>query len=175
MIKHVCIVFMLAVMCTGCASTRLYVNGAPAAENVSMISNPETGIQAIYTVTIHTPRKEGKEMVDQYHHIPFNCSIHLSKDTTAILVTLRLVNENKVSYSLWEKYDLTYIEEGRPYKVEHELYSGSLSTNEFQLRCPIKVEKGDYSLEIRTKEGKLLFNLGKLSYEYVGKEVTSRQ
>jgi len=173
--KRIFIVSILLLVCAGCANTKLYVNGAPAAENVSMISNPETGIQAIYTVTIHTPRKEGKEMVDQYHHIPFNCSIHLSKDTTAILVTLRLVNENKVSYSLWEKYDLTYVDGEKPYHVEHELYSGSLSLNNFQLRCPIKVDSGSYSLEVRTRKGKPMFNIGKIAYDRARREVTNRQ
>lgn len=173
--KRIFLVSLLLIMCAGCASTKLYVNGAPAVENVTMMTNPETGIQAIYTASVHVPHKEGNEVTDEYHHVPFNCGVKLPKDTTALLITLRLVNKDKVGYSLWEKYDLIYAEGEKPYHVEHELYSGSLSLNEFQLRCPIKVVRGSYSLEVRNRENKFMFSLGKLSYEYEKEEVVGRQ
>jgi hypothetical protein len=76
------------------------------------------------------------------------------------------VNDNKVKYSLWEKYEITYTDGSNPYYVEHKLYSGSLSLNSFQIPCPIGVVKGIYSLEVRDKKGEPMFSVGKLLYTH---------
>jgi len=142
----------------------MYVNGAPAPEHISMLVNAESGMQAYYTATVHYPKKEGKETVAWFHYVPLNEVVKLPKETTALVIALRLANESKVEYSIWEKYSSTYVNGSKPYHVEHELYSGSLSLNNLQIPCPINVVEGSYSLEVRNRKGKPMFYIGTLQY-----------
>jgi len=164
MTKQILVVSMLLFLFVGCGGTKLYVNGAPAPEHISMMSNPETGIKVYYTATVHYPKKEGKETVAWFHYVPFNEVVKLPKETTALVIALRVANESKVEYSLWERYSSTYVNGSKPYYVEHELYSGSLSLNNFQTPCPINVVEGTYSLEVRDKKGRPMFFIGNLLY-----------
>ena len=164
MIKRMFVVFMLLFLLVGCGGTKVYINGAPAAEHVSMVTHVGTGMRAHYMATVHYPKKEGKETMAWMHCVPFDATIKLPKETTALMVTLRLVNDSKVKYSLWERYSSTYVNGSNPYYVEHKLYSGSLSLNNFQIPCPIGLVEGTYSLEVRDKKGKPMFSIGTLLY-----------
>lgn len=178
MTKRILVVSMLLFLLVGCGGTKLYVNGAPAAEHITMLTHLETGMKAYYTATVHYPKKEGDEIIAWMHYVPFDTIVRLSKDTTALMVALRLVNDKKVEYMLWEKYSMTYEDGSNPYYVEHQLYSGSLSLNNFQIPCPIGVVKGTYSLEVRDKKGKPMFFIGTLLYtthKIQEKGVTDRQ
>jgi hypothetical protein len=169
---------MLLFLFVGCGGTKVYVNGAPAVEHISMLTHVGTGVRAYYTATMHYPKKEGNETIAWMHHVPFDTIVRLPKDITALSVTLRLANESKVEYSLWEKYSMTYEDGSNPYYIEHQLYSGSLSINNFQIPCPIGTVKGTYSLEVRDKKGKPMFFIGTLlytSHKVQNKEVTNRQ
>ena len=178
MTKRILVVSMLLFLLVGCGGTKLYVNGAPAAEHIAMLTHLESGMKAYYTATVHYPKKEGKETIAWMHHVPLDTIVKLSKDTTALMVALRLANDKKVEYSLWEKYSMTYENGSNPYYIEHKLYSGSLSLNNFQIPCPIGVVKGTYSLEVRDKKDKPMFFIGTLLYttsKIQNKEVTNRQ
>jgi hypothetical protein len=166
MMKRMIVVSMLLFLLVGCGGTKLYVNGAPAPGHISMLTNPETGMKAYYAATVHYPRKEGKETVAWFHYVPFNSIVKLPKETTALVIALRLANESKVEYSLWEKYSSTYVNGSNPYYIEHQLYSGSLSLNNFQIPCPINVVEGTYSLEVRDKKGRPMFYIGNLVYTH---------
>lgn len=178
MIKQILMVFMLLFLFVGCGGTKIYVNGAPAAEHISVLTHLETEMKAYYTATVHYPKKEGDEVIAWMHHVPFDTIVKLSEDTTSLMVALRLVNDKKVKYSLWEKYSMTYENGSNPYYVEHQLYSGSLSLNNFQLPCPIGTVKGTYALEVRDEKDKPMFFIGTLLYtthKIQDKGVTDRQ
>ena len=176
--KRIIVISTLLLLVVGCGSTKVYMNGAPAAEHISMMTHLSTGIQAYYTATVHYPKKEGEEIIAWMHHVPFDTIVRLPEEVTSLMVTLRLVNQKKVEYSLWEKYSMTYVNGSNPYYIEHQLYSGSLSLNNFQVPCPIGTVKGTYSLEVRDKKGKPMFFIGTLLYtthKIQDKGVTDRQ
>ena len=176
--KRIIVISTLLLLVVGCGSTKVYMNGAPAAEHISTLTHLNTGMQAYYTATVHYPKKEGKEIIAWMHHVPFDTIVRLPKEVTSLMVVLRLVNQKKVEYSLWEKYSMTYENGSNPYYIEHQLYSGSLSLNNFQVPCPIGTVKGTYSLEVRDKKGKPMFFIGTLLYtthKIQDKGVTDRQ
>jgi hypothetical protein len=161
--KNILILMTCFVILAGCAP-RLYVNGAPASDHLLILENPETGIQAFSQIIKSDVIREGNEAFEELSYLSPG-EIVLGSDTRGLYVTLRVVNDAKHAFTIWEVYDVTYTGEKYPYHVEHMLYSGRLSIKEISVPCPIKnVKSGAFRLEIRDREGDPMIVVGSITY-----------
>jgi hypothetical protein len=158
------LVSILLVM--GCATgTKIEVNGGPAGSNLLIVRNNEFNIYA------HAHRHfidfEDKESLMMYEPIVFEDVVQLPLiNTLALSVVLRVANESREHYQLWECYVLTDHGGKKTYRI-NKLYEGRLSMKEFKLLVPIRgYAKGKYALKMANANGKLMFVVGTVRFKW---------
>jgi len=162
--KRLLIAMTIVILLAGCAAPKIYVNGAPAADRLLILQNPETGIQVFSQIVRLDVTKEGNEERGDLIYLSPG-KIDLRSNTRALYVKLRIVNEKKCRFAVWEIYDVIYQSETYPFHIEHKLYSGRLSRKEISVRCPItNVKSGRYRLELRNRKGEPMLVVGNVVY-----------
>ena len=161
---------MIFLFVVGCAGTpKIYVNGAPPSSHMLMANSGK--LQAFTHAHRHFIVREGEERRMAYESIPFGEIVQLPMDTLAISVVLRVANESKEYYQLWETFVLTDPKGRKTYRI-NQLYSGRLSLREFNVQCPIRnAASGKYSLKVADEEGKLKFVIGTIKFNWKGVEI----
>jgi hypothetical protein len=108
---------------------------------------------------------EGKEFIKVPEFIPEFSKISLTSDTVAVYVGIKIINEKKVGYKIYEKYTMKRNVSDFPYLLSHKLYEGSLSFNEFQVYIPSlqDIEKMDISFELRDDKDQIRDVFGNFS------------
>jgi hypothetical protein len=160
------VALVLLSLLAGCAGApKIAVNGGPPMNHLTIAYSTETKVVGYFVAIRNYEQKEGKEVLKLTEYLPLAEEVEIDKETTGLSVALRLTNNKKVDYSVWEVYSVLRENETYPYQVEHQLYSGSLSLNEISRSCPIgKVKSGTYRLEVRNGNGEPMFALGNLKY-----------
>jgi len=161
--KNVLILMICFAILAGCAP-RLYINGAPPSNHLLILENPETKIQAFSQIIRSDVIKEGNEEFEEISYLSPGETV-LKGNTRGLYVTLRIVNDKRHAFTIWEVYDVAYTGETYPYHVEHMLYSGRLSRKEVSASCPIRnVKSGAFRLEIRDRKGEPMIMVGSIIY-----------
>jgi len=161
--KNILILMVCFAILAGCAP-RLYINGAPASDHLLILENPETKIKAFSQIIRSDVISEGNEAREEISYLSPGKTV-LNGSTRGLYVTLRVVNDERHTFTIWEVYDVTYTGETYPYHVEHMLYSGRLSTKSVSAVCPIKnVKSGAFRLEIRNRKGEPMIMVGSIVY-----------
>ncbi len=157
---------MTFLLIVGCMAPKIFVNGAPANSNLLMARNEQLSIFA--HAHRHYMKREGAETMMVYESIVFEDIVKLPADTLVVSVVLRVVNENKEPYQLWETYVLTDYNGDKTYRI-NKLYGGKLSMKEFNLQVPIRgATKGKYALKVTNMDSKVLFVVGTVRYKWKG-------
>jgi len=158
---------MMFLFVVGCAGTPdIRINGAPPDSFMLLVKSGE--LQAFTHAHRHFRVTEGDERRMAYESIPFGDVVQLPLDTLAVSVVLRVANESKEYYQLWETYKVTDQAGVKHYRI-NKLYEGKLSLKEFRTECPIRnVVSGEYSLKVADDEGKLRFVIGTLKFRWKG-------
>ena len=152
------------ILMTGCATGNLYVNGAPAADHLLILQNPETKIQVFSQVIRIDVVKEGTEEREDLTYLSPG-KIDINSNTRSLYVTVRILNEKKHVFTIWEMYDVIYPSETYPYQVEHKLYSGRLSRKSISVNVPFRdVKSGRFRVEIRDRHGEAMIVVGSVVY-----------
>ncbi len=166
---------LIVILSVGCGVTKLYVNGAPANSNLLIVGNTKLVVYA--QASRHYGKIEDTERLMLRESIIFSEPVNLPADTLAMSIVLRIVNEKKEPYQLWETFVLIDPKGNKKYRI-NKLYEGKLSLKEFNLQVPIRnVAKGKYALKIADTDSKVLFVIGAIKYKwkgvYVAQEETS--
>lgn len=150
----------------GCATTgpQIHVNGLPAPDHI-VYGGEGTPINYILTLTRHFNEKEGSEEVSRLEYVPMYEPLVLKDDTKSLVFTARLLNRNKVGYTMWDVVEVLYEDDKYPVKTIYQTYEGSLSVQEFAKSLPIKnVETATFSTEIKDTDGNTILTLGPVEY-----------
>ena len=164
------LLLIFIILITGCAAPKMYVNGAPANSNLLMTRSEHFNVFA--HAHRHYMKREGEETMMVPESIVFEEVIQLPLDTLAVSVVLRIVNESKEPYQLWETYVLTKTNSDKVYRI-NKLYEGKLSLKEFNLQVPIRTAKGKYALKVTNLSSEVLFVIGTVRYQWEGVEVAN--
>jgi hypothetical protein len=94
---------------------------------------------------------EGKEVMKVPEFIPEFSKVSLKDDTITLYVLVKIINEKKVPYKIYETYNIKRTVSDYPFRLTHKVYDGSLSYNEFQINVPASqdIEKLDIAFELR--------------------------
>jgi len=154
------------VVTLGCASQKIYVNGAPADTGMIILRNPESGLTIYSTVAKGYKIKEGKEVLEFQEYTKQIKPIILDKSVKSLSVALRIVNDKRVKYSVLEKCGIDCTSNGcKIYSVE-VLYTGRLSFKELNTKIDTrKNQSGIYTLRILDGKGNLMMIAVDFSYE----------
>jgi len=158
-----CVIFICVL--GGCATNPIVnVNGMPAPSNIN-IGGQGTPFQYFVAVTRHFDVREGSEKRRTFEYISYEEPIKIKEGTDAIVVTMRILNPNKVPYSLWDVVEQKYEGEEYPYTTAHQTYKGSLSIQEIARTLPLDKEKsGSFKTEIRDASGNVVITMGPVAY-----------
>ena len=113
----------------GCATTQINMNGLPAPKTMSMLTNPETGIQVYFSLIRYYEYVEGDESVILPEFIDVVGKNELEKNTHSVIFKMNIQNQNKTTYTIIKQFSNG--------KKNVKIYSGNMSINSFSVEMDI--------------------------------------
>lgn len=165
--KYLLLLLMLAVF-GGCAGPQL-INEPGLPNHMYFGGVEEIKYMAHFTRYYTVP--EGNEELGMFEFLPIEPTV-LKNDTTGLVLTAKVFNLKKQTYTMWEIADVHLEGEKYPYRIVRQLYGGQLSNNEFVRQLPLgsEIKSVTYWLEaykepMRDRNGEaMLFEIGPISY-----------
>jgi len=115
-------------------------------------------------------QQEGKETIQLPEFIPEFSKVSLGDDTITVYAMIRVLNQNKVPYKIYEVYNIKRTLSEYSYQISHKLYDGSLSYNEFKVYAPANqdMEYVDIHFELRDNKDVVRDQFGHFSVSKAG-------
>lgn len=159
------LIVILLWACVGCAGPQLTDGSMP--NNIMYGGQGEIGYAVVMIRQYDV--MEGKESRPTFEYLPTYEPIKLKDNTKELMLTVRVLNAQKLEYSLFENLHILYTNEKYPVEIRRQFYNGELSSNEFSFKMPIKdIRHVAYSIEVRNVKGEQIYEIGPFNYAWAG-------
>jgi len=170
--KTICFLFVILLfLFTGCASTAIYVNGAPAGTYLKIGNILNSNVEYYFSAGAKILVKEGKETGVLDFPIDASKEVSIYPNTKDLYVNIRIFNPDKNKYSLVETYRMIGENGDFDVSISKEIYSGRFSRKDFVRSIPItNTDVGQYAVLLKDEKGRILAVVGEVTYRHKEEE-----
>ncbi|MFP4539531.1 MAG: hypothetical protein ACLFNN_01180 [Candidatus Paceibacterota bacterium] len=153
------VAILLLFLATGCATTPQVVlqDGTPAPSSIYMERNLQTKMTAeayVARITLEE-NDDGEKESKTEDYLPLGTGKlqKLPKDTYAVGGQVRILNPEKVPYTLFVIYGIDYEKEKWPYRVSRVLYMGNSERETIEVNRQLEEANPEVKLRVVIMEG----------------------